>query len=247
MLFYFSGTGNSLMAAKAVANKGEQIVNMATARRVNNYAFDIKGERIGFVFPVYCFTLSDVVLDFVRNLKIERPEYVFAIITCGGGMGGAGKFLTNEFKKKGIHLDYVTQLVMPDDTVFYYDIEPKEKTDDIINKAKDRLIEIKKDLDVKKNQSAKGISSKYLRPIYHLIAGTKKFYVTDDCIGCGMCAKNCPDEVIGMKNNKPIWMKKHCAKCSACINRCPKSAIQYGKATEKRLRYINPVLRGGKK
>ena len=33
MIFYFTGTGNSLMAAKAVANDGEQFVNMAQARR----------------------------------------------------------------------------------------------------------------------------------------------------------------------------------------------------------------------
>ena len=69
MIFYFTGTGNSLMAAKAVAEENEQLIDIAKARKGGKYSFGIKdGERIGFVFPVYCYTLNDVVLDFVRRL-----------------------------------------------------------------------------------------------------------------------------------------------------------------------------------
>ena len=32
-------------------------------------------------------------------------------------------------------------------------------------------------------------------------------------------------------------------KCNGCINRCPVSAIQYGKKTASRGRYVNPVLK----
>ncbi|MGI5933052.1 MAG: 4Fe-4S dicluster domain-containing protein, partial [Eubacterium sp.] len=34
----------------------------------------------------------------------------------------------------------------------------------------------------------------------------------------------------------------HCTKCSACINRCPVQAIQYGKRTKKRPRYVHPDM-----
>ena len=248
MIFYFTGTGNSLMAARAVAQDGEGLVSMADARKAGEYHFNIpEGERIGFAFPVYCYTLPDVVLDFVRNLAIGGDRYVFAIITCGGGIGGAGAFLKKELAAKGLTLQYLTPLLMPDCTVFYYNIEPKEKTDARLADAERRLAKIKADLDAEKKLPAKGLSSKALRPMYHAMAGTKKFTVTDTCVGCSLCAKNCPDSAIQMENGRPIWVKKRCTKCAACINRCPKAAIQYGKATEKRGRYVNPILKGGKK
>ena len=247
MIFYFTGTGNSLMAAKAVAAENEQLIDMAKSRKSGKYDFDIKdGERIGFVFPVYCYTLNDVVLDFVRSLNISGNHYVFAIVTCGASIGGTGTFLANELAKKGLTLSYVTPLVMPDNGVFYYDLDTKEKTDAILEKAKDRLNVIKSELQAQKKQSPKGASSKALRPMYHFMAKTKGFRVRENCIGCGMCAKNCPDSAIVMKAKKPIWLKKQCTKCSACINRCPVRAIEFGKKTEKRNRYVNPVLKGGK-
>ena len=172
-------------------------------------------------------------------------SYCFAIITCGGSIGGTGAYLAKELARKGITLNYVTPLLMPDCTVFYYNIEPKEKTDARIAEAEKRLSGIKAELEAETGQKATGISSKVFRPMYHFMAKTKKFYATNACVGCAMCAKNCPDNAIKMKSGKPVWVKISCTKCSACINRCPKSAIQYGKATEKRRRYVNPVLKGG--
>ena len=42
--------------------------------------------------------------------------------------------------------------------------------------------------------------------------------------------------------SKPVW-DKDCTMCLACINRCPQEAIQYGKSTEKRGRYLHPDLK----
>lgn len=247
MIFYFTGTGNSLMAAKAVAEENEQLIDIAKARKGGKYSFGIKdGERIGFVFPVYCYTLNDVVLEFVRSLNIYGEHYAFAIVTCGAGIGGTGSFLAKELAKKGLTLSYVTPLVMPDNGVFYYDLDTKEKTDVVLEEAKKKLENIKTELLVQKKQPPKGASSKVFRPMYHFMAKTKGFRVRDNCIGCGMCAKNCPDSTIVMRDKKPVWVKKQCTKCAACINRCPVRAIEFGKKSEKRNRYVNPVLKGGK-
>lgn len=77
---------------------------------------------------------------------------------------------------------------------------------------------------------------------YRLCSGTKKFYAEDTCTGCGLCARNCPMQVIVMQDKKPVWTAEKCCKCSTCINRCPAKAIQYGKATKKRNRYVNPLV-----
>lgn len=245
MIFYFSGTGNSLAAAKRLLLPGEQLVNMADAWKKSEFSYKLNdNERCGFVFPVYCFTLSDVVLRFVRKLELKGQGYVFAVITCGGNIGHAGGFLKEELKKRGITLSAAFSLPMPDDTVFYYDIDPQEESDKKLRDAEGTIREIKRRIEAGvKRDPGSGGSSRVMRPVYRAISGTRSFWVTDDCIHCGMCQRNCPDDVIRLENGKPVWTRSHCTKCSACINRCPVRAIQYGRKTEGRRRYVNPVLK----
>lgn len=61
----------------------------------------------------------------------------------------------------------------------------------------------------------------------------------DTCVGCGLCAKNCPISAIKLKDRKPEWMKEQCVMCLACLHHCPKFAIQYGKHTKKHGQYVH--------
>ena len=67
MIFYFSGTGNSLHAAKTLQkDENEKIVDIAKVQQEGKYGFPIrKGEAVGLVCPVYysgipksCWNLS---------------------------------------------------------------------------------------------------------------------------------------------------------------------------------------------
>ena len=71
MIFYFTGTGNSLAAAKALAENGEPVISIAEANKAGEHAYTFKkGERLGIVFPEYCSTVGKPVLDFVRKLEV---------------------------------------------------------------------------------------------------------------------------------------------------------------------------------
>ena len=243
MIFYFTGTGNSLMAAKSVAHSGEALVNMAEARKKGNYKFTLtENKRVGFVFPVYCYTVPAVVMEFVRKLELSGCGYCFAVITCGGGIGSAGNHLAKELSARGITLNYISPIVMPDNAVFYYNLDSQDKMDMLLSEAEKRLADICSELDKETVQNIKPKSSKLYQAMYHAMNKTKGFYVTEACVGCGMCAEICPDGIIKMHEGNPVWTEKSCTHCAACINRCPVSAIQYGKATEKRRRYVNPII-----
>ena len=52
------------------------------------------------------------------------------------------------------------------------------------------------------------------------------FDITDDCIGCTKCKRNCPvDAISGNLKEKHIIDTNKCIKCGSCVKGCPKNAI----------------------
>lgn len=245
MIFYFTGTGNSLFAAKRLLDKDELLVNIADAINNNNYEFTVKeGEKIGFVFPVYFYTVPSIVAGFISKLNLLNADYVYAVITCGGSIGQAGNVLKKLLKERGVNLKFVSSLLMPDNSMLFYQIPPVSKAKSRLSDADSILKNIKAKIEsceVSKIGNSTIISD-LIGKGYKWCSGTKKYYADQNCTGCGLCEKNCPEKVIVLKDKKPAWIKPACSKCSACINRCPANAIQYGKGTIRRNRYVNPEV-----
>ena len=45
------------------------------------------------------------------------------------------------------------------------------------------------------------------------------------CIGCSLCAKNCPKDAIVFENNLARIDQEKCVGCGVCVDKCPKKAI----------------------
>lgn len=249
MIFYFTGTGNSFYAAQQVqkATK-ETLIDIGSTVKSRQFTYEIQpGERVGFVFPVYFYGIPNIVTWFIKKLVLTgyNPDYVYALITCGGSIGGSDQMLREELDKVGLELNAVFSLKMPDNYVIMYDVPNEEKQTSILEAADKELPLICESIV---NCSLNGYVSslkdrmmtRVLYPFYIHGRSTKKFWVDDQCIGCGACASRCACNAIQMTDGHPTWVKDRCIHCLGCTNRC--GAIQYGKNTVKRGRYKHPVF-----
>ncbi|MBR5269307.1 MAG: EFR1 family ferrodoxin, partial [Anaerotignum sp.] len=251
--YYFSGTGNSYAAAKFLADGlGEDLMDIAAAVKEHRYEYKLaEGERLGFVFPVYAWAPPKMVTDFVKNLELyySGDPYLFAVCTCGASAGKTMDIFEKALEENGLVLDSGFSVVMPDNCITLFEVDSEEEISEKFEKAEKTLDHILRAINLGwsdffrvKRGRLSGILSGIMNPVFSMGAlKTKPFYVTNDCISCGLCAKNCTSGCIEMTAGKPVWTEDKCNMCLACINRCPVKAIQYGKKTAKRGRYVHPI------
>ena len=81
IIYWFSGTGNSLVTAKELADKFDgkcELIPMATA--INDT--EIKtADRVIFVYPVYAFGIPVIVSDFIKKYPVTPDICFYSIAT----------------------------------------------------------------------------------------------------------------------------------------------------------------------
>ncbi|MDR1252396.1 MAG: EFR1 family ferrodoxin [Treponema sp.] len=243
IVFYFSGTGNSLEAAKTIAKELEncEIVSMTKP-------FDLKKKynSIGFVYPTYFWGLPKKVIEFVENVNLDNTGdvYYYSVATYGGSAGNAVYQLYELLlNRHGIKLNYGQKLQMFSNYVIIYDMS--ERIEEITNKSNENLVPIVDSIKMRKNNTVnkltgifKFINNNFIKKVSDM---DKNYTVNSNCTGCGICKEVCPVKNIEMADNKPQY-GHHCEQCVACIQYCPQKAINYKNVTQGRRRYTNPAI-----
>ncbi len=244
VIFCFSGTGNSLKAAKKIAEAIPEcdIVSMG---KNSSYNLESEYDSIGFVYPVYFAGIPVKVKEFVKNLNIKNNKnaYIFAVATCGGSLGNGVSMLNDILKEKGYNLSYGKKLLMFSNYVVLYNMgkDVKGKTEKSDKDIESIVSEIK-NKKINESGSQNSLLTFYYNTVAKKVHGMdKNFNISNDCIGCGICKEVCPVENIELIENKPVFRHK-CEQCMACIQFCPKRAINYKNKTQTRRRYTNPDI-----
>jgi len=249
IVFYFSGTGNSLKVAKTLGKELEntEIISMA---RPGKYALTKEYETIGFVYPTYFCGLPKKVIDFLENLDLGNNEdaYYYSIATHGGAaVNAVYQIYELLHKRHGITMNYCQSLEMFPNYVPMYDM--KQNVTEILKKSDEKLVPIITSIKNKENNKAKRLpiilykifelySKRFLRTVSN---EDRNFTTGDNCTGCGICEKVCPVKNIEITSGKPKF-NHTCEQCLACIQYCPQKAINYKNKTQNRRRYTHPEI-----
>jgi ferredoxin/flavodoxin len=243
IVFYFSGTGNSLKVAK---NLSKELKNCEIVSMTKPFNFTKQYDSIGFVYPTYFCGLPKKVIEFIENINLDNNKnaYYYSITTYGGAVGNAIYQLYGLLlNRHGIKLHYGNKLQMFSNYIVLYDMS--EKINEIIENSNKKLIPIIDSIKMKKKNSInklttlfKFINKDFIKKVSNM---DKDFKVNSNCTSCGICEKVCPVKNIEMADNKPQYTH-HCEQCLACIQFCPQKAINYKDVTKNRRRYTNPEI-----
>ncbi len=246
MIFYFSGTGNSLYAAQAIASvTGDNLVSINDLmKHGSREEFHSTGPLV-FVAPTYAWRMPRVVERFIQEATFEGNQQAYFVLTCGSETHNAVHYSKKLCEKKGFTFLGFATIVMPENYITMFHAPEKEQEQRIIENAAPILFEIAKLIGEQKplpeekvtlgGRFASGIINSMYYPIF---VSAKGFYATEACNGCGKCAKLCPLNNIEMSGGKPEWGES-CTQCMACICRCPREAIEYKNKTQGKRRYAN--------
>lgn len=251
VIYYFTGTGNSLAVAKQIAAAlGECTLVSVASLKDSPGTIIPDAERVGIVCPVYFSGLPVMVAEVAGWLDCSRTRYTFAVVTLGGTGGGTALRQLDCLLKAahGKGLDAGFSVKMPGNYILMYSSPARERCAGLLASADRRVREI---VPVIARCEHHGVPRAIFgRLLYTLIyprfasrarSKDRKFSVSDVCTSCGTCARVCPAGNIGMIQGRPAWKGK-CEVCCACIHLCPVQAIQAGPHTITRKRYQNPSV-----
>lgn len=227
MIFYFTGTGNSLYAAKQI---GGELISIPQVIHRKEQSW--RAEEIGIVCPVYGHEMPAMVKGFLKKAEFQT-EYFFLILTYGNIHGGAAELAQQELKRCGKRADYINTLKMIDNFLPSFDMEEQIASEHgkYIEKHLSRICS-----DIKERihwtqpatEEDRLWHQKYLE--YQKSVPTEQwkhiYQVTEECIGCGICTRVCPAGCIELKKQRAVHIMKNCQMCMACIHHCPENAIR---------------------
>lgn len=235
-LYWFSGTGNTLLVARAMRDEFVAAgINVNLARIEDTDAGGIDPTHtIGIAVPVACQSTYPLVWNFIRKLPETSGTEIFLVDTLAKVSGGIVAPMGKMIAAKGYKPLGAKEIIMPSNFLRKKIDDAKMQTS--IAAGCETARQFARDL-ISGTGSWKSASSiqwlLYRISISKLMWwGVRKLIKMhadpDTCTKCGLCEKLCPVGNISVNDALPIFSNK-CQACQRCFAFCPTAAIHIGK------------------
>lgn len=231
-IYYFTGTGNTLLAAQAIQKHFQQsgyVCELANMEIVDPKTVT-QSCHIGLAFPVAIQSTYPLVWDFVQALPQGQGRKVFMFDTMEAFSGGIVGPLKRTLTKKGYICMGAREFKMPSSM-------QKVEVDLTCSKAllKDTYAFVQALIKESTTWRRVPICSDIMRMISK---GPKIWRQMSEtlsvdhgiCVQCGLCESLCPTQAIQM----PVFPEINhdlCQCCMRCLNYCPSNSFRLkGKA-----------------
>ncbi|MFW5790229.1 MAG: DUF362 domain-containing protein [Bacillota bacterium] len=179
----------------------------------------------------FCHMLID--LHDVVKPELTIMDGIIGMEGDGPSSGNPRKFKTIIASTDAIYLDIVVSYLLRKDKYrsdpwpatlndrgisidFDQEIIPEAVKENFIEVKTPRVDKTSNLVDRRLPESISQLIEKFIRP---------KPVVLDNCIACGICAKNCPAKVITIKEQAEIDLSD-CIRCFCCQELCPHDAVE---------------------
>ena len=244
---YLSGTGNTKHCLTYLL----EIVDpdaKAYPIEMDGVVEKIKESDVVFLaFPTQFSNVPYMVKDFIRkNSQIWQGKKVFCMTTMGAFSGDGAGCAARVLKKYGASILGGLHVKMPDAVCDSKMLKKSLSENQRIVKEADEKIE-KIGREIKDGKYPKdglgfvahvaGLMGQRLWFYNKTTDYSSKLKISDACVGCGLCTRNCPMHNLKLENGK-VLIHGQCAMCYRCISTCPQKAITLlGKEVFEQSRY----------
>ena len=236
MIFYFTGTGNSLWVAKRLGEVFDespvsiagQLQNLESSGGKLPFTLN-PDEKMFFVFPVHSWGVPKLVMQFIKHMQWKgyNSQPVYMVCTCGDECGYTDRILRKRLARKGITLTGAYSIVMPNNYILMkgFNTDSKEVEQQKLAAAPGRLQAI---VEAINNHIAAGSCNMTGNVADAMAESSAKKATALYAVGTHPVLKSCIVYwlfvTFALKQNK-FEVTKVCISCGLCEKICPTKTI----------------------